>query len=297
MSIGMMKEGEIIGRGVKDPKLDARLRARLKSVETPETVAILGAGPSGLLAAHAVELTGKTAAIFSSSDGGPMPRPKRSEIGAATYLHAAIPDLTSAEPDDMIKFIKLGTGSGYALKVYGDRLHPSSWALFEEGSYPAWSLQAVYDELWDRFSDRIVPMDVGPEEADEFLDDFGMVISSIPAPTLCDGSHSFPSRTIWVTDEAISDCHHQGDPVIVYDGRAGALGDRYRSSLIFGKASTEYAREVPGSRQGIKVLPSQCDCRPEIVRVGRWGEWKPGVLTHHAFEKTWGLMFDAFEGS
>lgn len=290
-----MEEGDVMGRGVPpDRKMEATVRARLKS-RTPEMVAVLGSGPSGLLAAHAVALAGREPVLISApaQDGEVL----RSMIGPATYLHKPIPDLTSAEPDAMIRFIKKGTAGGYALKVYGDRKHPTSWSKFEEGEEPAWDLSPVYDELWRRYSSRIIPMSVGPDEASQFLDEFGAVVSTIPAEAICDAypEHSFPFRSVWITDQFTF--HDDRDPLMIYDGQVGGVGDRFRASRVFGKACTEYGREVPGARQGIKVMPTDCDCHPEIVRAGRWGEWKPGVLVHHAFEKVWGLMFDNFEGS
>lgn len=295
MSISVLKEGEVMGRGVPpSPELTARLLA-IRDRE-PETIAILGAGPAGLLAAHAVALAGRRPVVFSAP--GPEGEVTKSEIGAATYLHEPIPDLTTAEPDAMVRFVKVGSGAGYALKVYGDKGHPCSWPKFKEGQYPAWDLQSVYDDLWRLYSDIFVPADVNATLARDLIDTFPLVISSIPGRALCeDPTHMFPSRTVWVKDEAMSMCEMYGDPVIVYDGRVGAIGDRFRSSLIFGRASTEYARHVLGAREGIKVLATDCNCLSEIVRVGRWGEWKPGVLTHHAFKKTWDLMFDQFEGS
>jgi hypothetical protein len=294
MSISVMEEGAVMGRGVPvDRKLEATVRARLKG-RAPETVAVLGAGPSGLLAAHAVTLAGGQPVVISkpAPDGTPV----KSKIGPATYLHKAIPDLTGPEPDAMIRFIKKGTAAGYALKVYGNRYHPSSWDKFEEGEQPAWNLTPVYDELWRRYSETIIPMDVDSVMAAEFLDEFGAVVSSIPASSICeDPSHAFPFRTVWITDHFTF--HDDRDPLMVYDGQVGGPGGRFRSSRVFGKCSTEYASPVVGARQGIKVLPATCYCHPEIVRVGRWGEWKPGVLTHHAFEKVWALMFDNYAGT
>jgi hypothetical protein len=298
MSIAVMGEGDVMGRGVPpNRKMEATVRARLRNV-APDMVAVLGSGPSGLLAAHAVALAGKTPVVISAP--GPDGAPIRSEIGPATYLHRPIPDLTGPEPDGMIRFIKVGTAQGYAAKVYGNRDHSTSWEKFDEGEQPAWNLSPRYDELWRRYYDQIIPMAVGAEMVGEFLDEFGAVVSTIPGYAICehDGdTHSFPFRTVWTTDQFTF--HDDRDPIMVYDGHEEAPGSwgRFRSSRIFGKVSTEYANRVPGAQVGVKVLPTNCDCHPEVVRAGRWGEWKPGVLVHHAFEKVWGLMFDNFEGS
>lgn len=297
MSIAIMAEGETMGRGIPP---DPRLQSRLRSVpEESEIVAILGAGPAGLLAAHAVALAGRLPVIFSApnSEGRDLAelyKPMRSKIGAATYLHAPIPDLTTGKPDDQIRFEKIGTAAGYAKKVYGDRLHETSWDRFE-GSHPAWALQPVYDELWARYFEQITPINIDAPMVAEFVDSFPLVISTIPPSAYCqEKAHEFPSRPIWVIDRALESVPPQ---TILYDGRVGAVGDRYRSSRVFGHESTEFAQEVPGAHPGIKVQSTNCDCFPEVVRAGRWGEWKPGVLVHHAFQKVFNGMFDQFEGS
>lgn len=294
MSIAIMKKGDVMGRGASEGwKLDAAVRARLRTTGGYGTaVAILGAGPAGLLAAHAVALAGGKPAIFSKPDSGGVA--VKSEIGPATYLHKAIPDLTSAAPDAMLTFVKKGTGSGYALKVYGSRYHPCSWDKFEAGEAPAWALQPAYDDLWDRYGELIIPMEVDPETVRMLLDDFGAVVSTVPAPALCEADHAFPFRKVWISDHFTF--HDDRDPIMVYDGQVGGIGNRFRASRIFGKACTEYASPVPEAREGIKVLATNCDCHPEIVRAGRWGTWTPGVLVHHAFEKVWAMMFDNFEG-
>jgi hypothetical protein len=37
-------------------------------------------------------------------------------------------------------------------------------------------------------------------------------------------------------------------------------------------------------------LSNECDCHPEIIRMGRYGEWTKGVLVHHVFERVESLM-------
>jgi hypothetical protein len=310
MSISVMKEGELMGRGIKNRDLEARTRARAKAAAANGSpVVVLGAGPAGLLAAHAVALAGGDPVIFSAPDDAGAP--VKSELSGAIFLHEPIPDVTTAAPDGLIHFAKVGSREAYAWKVYGSRFAPCSWDKFDEGDRPAWALQPVYDDLWKRYSDKIVPLKLDHESVKELIENFPSIVSTIPAPALCkvreDGrkSHSFASRTIWITDVA-SDATHVmrdisrsqtgADSVIVYDGIAGAAYSRYRSSIIFGNESTEYADEYPGARTGMKVMrPTECSCHPEIVRAGRWGKWTPGVLVHHAFRDVWDRMFTDHE--
>lgn len=308
MSISVMKEGEVMGRGIKNPKLEARTRARAKAAAgNGAPVVILGAGPAGLLAAHAVVLAGGEPVIFSApgEDGTPV----KSELSGAIFLHEPIPDLTSANPDGLIRFVKVGTREGYALKVYGSRFAPCSWDRFDEGERVAWALQPVYEDLWDRYSGNIVPIRLDHELAQALVADFPSIVSTVPAPAICetkaDGNkrHSFASRPIWIADGvtaatlAMKDVM-KADNLIAYDGTHPQFTTRYRASIIFGHESTEFAGETPDARIGMKVMrPTECDCHPEIVRAGRWGEWKPGVLAHHAFQKVWEMMFSEYEGA
>lgn len=297
-----------MGRGIVNRDLEARTRARAKAVGSLDApVVVLGAGPAGLLAAHAVALAGGQPVIYSAP--GPDGEAARSEISGATFLHEPIPDLTSAAPDGAIHFVKVGTREGYAYKVYGSRFAPCSWDKFDEGQRPAWALQPVYEDLWERYSGNIVPMKLDGETLDEIIENFPSIVSTIPAHVLCerteDGKklHSFSSRPIWITNHVSSATHviketRKADNVIVYDGVPGAIGGRYRASVIFGHESTEFAEETPAAVIGMKILrPTECDCRSEIVRAGRWGSWTPGVLVHHAFKTVWERMFTDHEES
>lgn len=298
MSISVMQEGETMGRHGMSPGIQSRIGDRLSRAgsEAPEAVVVLGAGPAGLLAAHAAALAGRSPVIFTAPDPT-TGEPVKSEIGAATYLHSPIPDLTEPQPDAMVQFLKSGTASGYATKVYGDPRHPTSFDKFE-GEAPAWNLRPVYDALWERYADNIVPQLITAEGVRDLVDSFPMIISTIPANWLCVGDHSFPSRKTWTLDGARWDQGICGDPIIWYDGRVGSDHGRFRASRIFGHESTEFSQPVEGGREGVKVQQTNCDCWIDsIVRAGRWGEWRPGVLVDDAFKKVWGLMFDAFEGA
>lgn len=294
MSISTAKEGDVMGRGIPvTPEQRAAIEAARQ--RDPETVAILGAGPAGLLAAHAVALAGRQPVIFSRADRfGTI---QKSPIAGATYLHTAIPDLTSADPDGVIRFVKVGTREGYAFKLYGSRFAPCSWDKFSEGPHPAWALQPAYDDLWKRYHSCLIPADITADMVRDLVDTFPLVISTIPPQSYCENpAHTFPSRAIWITSRAGPLAGHYDDPVIVYDGRIGLPS--YRSSRIFGTESSEWTVQVPESFEGKKPQPTSCDCfAGEVMRAGRWGCWQPGILVHHAFEKVWKALFDQFEGA
>jgi hypothetical protein len=124
---------------------------------------------------------------------------------------------------------------------------------------------------------------------------FKLVISTVPLPAICSNpEHKFPGADIWIRNgKPTSEAADVGDPCVVYNG--SARDEHYRSSLLFGSASTEFAHAVPDALHGIKPLNTDCDCHPSIVRAGRFGEWKKGILVHDAFERAWEACWDALQ--
>jgi hypothetical protein len=275
-------------------------------------VLILGCGPAGLLAAYAVELLGGSPAIMS--------RPNKSELPGAQYLHEPIPGLTG-EPDGKLQTLRRGDAGGYAEKVYGNRFAPCSWTHHEGITTVrnAWDLRAVYDKLWAKYSPQVIPAEIDRELLDDVRRTFPLVISTVPATLLCAPEHrrilegiehhSFQFAKADIVDWAppeIEDntIHYSGDPVDLW----------YRSSRIFGHASTEFGRYAdvqtrlggyselkPDARvetfvpkTGIKVVGTTCDCFPEIKRAGRFGTWTKGYLTHHAFRDATNYYIETF---
>lgn len=241
-------------------------------------VAILGCGPSGLFAAHAVAgLLGHDVTIFSIRQKSVMP--------GAMYLHDPIPDLTPAEPEAMVRYIKVGSKEGYAEKVYGSPDAPCSWDGFPEGELPAWSMARAYEELWRRYEHRIIDQPINGGTADRLLRMHELVISTIPAPALCNGDHEF--RSVEVHIEPTWPFTTKHDNTVVYNGIPKSRW--YRASRLFGHEATESMAPVQGSQPGRKPLDTDCDCRPGIHRAGRFGRWKKGVLVHHAFKDAYEL--------
>lgn len=296
MSISTAAAGTVLDGNTRPPEPSPLIQAG----ETEASrVAVLGCGPAGLLAAHAVALAGHEPMIISEAA-------RKSEIPGAVYLHKPIPEVTTAVPDATVRFVKLGSREGYAKKVYGSRFAPCSWDKFDEGEYPAWSLAKAYNTLWDRYMHLIAEQTVGPADVEVLSEAFPLVVSTIPATALCaNPDHEFRSKTVWFQSgarpEVLNYSEEEGARecnVIIYDGRPGR--QHYRTSHLFGDGSTEYA-SLPALprpntvKSGFKPLGTDCDCFPEVLRAGRFGTWQAGVLSHHAFERVWHRMFDGLE--
>jgi hypothetical protein len=248
-----------------------------------KTIAILGSGPAGLMAAHAVGLCGRPLSLHS--------RLEKSVLGGAQYLHYPIPQLTGPNPERIITNRLYGTAEGYQAKVYGTdpNVVPSKVSAMDitDGeTVGVWSLDAAYDRLWDWFGDNINPADISPEWLDDNMGNFEMVISSVPAPALCrrPDHHRFQYQEVWI---------QPGAPSFIPEDEVHYNGDKspswYRASNIGGTAGgVEWSSigtkpPVEGLRSVRKPLRHNCDCWPDILRVGRYGTWTKGVLTHDAF--------------
>jgi hypothetical protein len=246
-------------------------------------VCVIGCGPAGLFAAEACRVLGAEYRILS-------PKPEPSIITGAQYLHRPIPSLTSPDPDGMIRFEKMGSRDGYAMKVYGNMAMPVSWDTFDEGVYPYWSLREVYARAWTLHDAVIFDQAVQPEDIAGLQTQYDLIINTAPLKALCLQGHDFTSQSVFIT--APQELYGKRENKIVYNGLR-AVG-WYRWSLINGISCYEFPKS-PNSQQ-IKTheikkpLANFCDCHPRMLRVGRYGEWKKGKLTHHAYEEAYNAV-------
>lgn len=249
-------------------------------------IAIIGCGPAGMLAAHAVVRAGHQPVVYSDN---PEPVP----VTGGVYLHESIPGVSGKKPDGEIDFRKVGSEAGYAAKVYGNVGARTSWRRFGQGKRPAWALEPVYKALWGLYGHAVHQLAVDHDRAAGLAAEYPLVLSSAPAPHLClhNGQmkpvHKFPERHVYYIDHAPKVVQNN---MMVYNGR---MSDPwFRSSRVFGVAVTEFPEWVPNARLGRKVLSTNCTCHPQIVRIGRWGLWRPGVLLHHAFGRAEDAMLE-----
>lgn len=239
-----------------------------------------------MLAAHAVRLHGFRPDILSI--------PRKSVLSGAIYLHEPIPYLTSDVKSDIIKYVKLGTEEGYAEKVYGRPEADTSWDLYD-GEFQAYSMKQAYDLLWIKYAHLIKDVDLARHSTPEVItQDYHLVISTIPALHICmyKDVHEFVKVDIWVSDLIPINLENN---TIAYNGD---LNDSwYRASRIFGVASTEFSFGAitaedfpPSASKGVKPIENTCTCNPRFHRVGRFGQWRKGVLAHEAFKDTMEIM-------
>lgn len=243
--------------------------------------AVLGCGPAGLFAAHALVEYGWEVDIFSVK--------RRSEMFGAQYLHAPIHGLK--ETGTVLKYELQGTVEEYRRKVYGDAPVGSVSPEQFKGFQQAWDIRAAYYDAWDRYHDRIQQCAIDNAVAGEIVKAaYNAVVSSIPAPSLCVAGHQFRSTSVW----AIGDAPERGVFAPVNPGADKVIcnGTKdvgwYRASRVFGYNTTEWPERskppISGVSLVLKPTGTNCDCLPDLVRVGRYGTWTKGVLSHEAYQ-------------
>jgi hypothetical protein len=262
-------------------------------------IAILGCGPAGLLAAEAVAATGNEPIILS--------RKVKSEIFGAQYLHREIPGITPVEPEFKISVIKNGTKEGYAYNTYGDPNAPVSWDAFQEGETVGWDMKKAYDKLWEKFESNIYNTTLHGHDLVHLSENYPIIYTTLPARMTCHrpNRHTFKAQEIWVQHGDGSHKLIRGvndNNILYYNGETPAgsgyytemIGPGwYRFSQLNGYQAWEFSHEPPTEAipdhhiisTGVKPLSNDCDCWPELRRIGRFGRWEKGILTHHAYEQ------------
>lgn len=258
-------------------------------------VHVLGAGPAGLLAAHAATTKGYQVKVFSKPDfSGQV---AKSELFGCQYLHSAIPGVTGAK-GEVVQYKLEGPVDGYRRKVYGDNwngpVSPDEYGPEEE--HYAWDLRTAYDLLFDVYCNLMRPIELSPASMNNLRQD-AYVLNTIPAPALCRDveNHKFVSQQVYAmgtTTPSVYDCI----PVQVPSMTVVCNGHRdtgwYRAASVFGYSTAEWPGGKRPPLHGIaavsKPLSTDCTCwlNERTLRVGRFGKWEKGVLVHTAYFDT-----------
>lgn len=249
-------------------------------------VAVLGCGPAGLVAAHAAFETGADVSIFSNK--------VKSKLYGAQYLHAPIPGV---EAGDSVKidYQLVGSIEQYRRKVYGDGYIGS----VSPGSLPpghaAWDIRYTYAQLWNMYHGAVEPTFIDQFWLGSHIREYDIIFSTIPGIYICEKPHAFHSRSIWAFGEAPDigrtidrEVYTLKEGMVICNGEYQPFW--YRASLIFGHATIEWpgnmSKPLHGAARVTKPLSTDCNCWPDVVRLGRYGKWKKGELVHEVYGET-----------
>jgi hypothetical protein len=272
-------------------------------------VVVLGAGPAGLLAAHAAHEQGHEVNVFSSPDEG-TGQAKKSELFGCQYLHAWIPGVDLPREGVRVRYQLTGSSAAYRAKVYGDNwngeVSPDEYG--PEQDHMAWDLRAAYEVLWERWASRITPIEISPRMAEHIARTKGqLVISTVPAPALCLDmeAHKFVSQSVWAMGSTVSTATiaHLMDPLPYRapDFTVQCNGEDaprwYRAATVYGYSTLEWPAGAKPPISGVasvsKPLSTNCTCHSGTgrwVRLGRFGQWRKGVLVHTAYSQARAIL-------
>lgn len=246
-------------------------------------VLVLGCGPAGLMAAHAAAIHGDDVIVFSKA--------RKSHMRGAQYLHRPIPLMTSADPFS-VSYVLRGSADAYRAKIYGpDYRGPVSPEDLTE-RHDAWDIRQTYDLLWNTYGGYVknVAFTHG-DDVQEILQwaNPDIAISTVPAKLICqDDSHAFSYEEIWSNDMEVV---NTPDNTVICNGEKAPAW--YRSARIQDHTTVEWpnwSRPPMAVHNVVKPLKTTCTCLPRLHRMGRYGKWEKGVLSHTAFEETARLL-------
>jgi hypothetical protein len=254
-------------------------------------VVVIGAGPSGLAAAHAA--IGMNASVVIMADKK-VKTPQRGPI----MLHRPIPGINTDQPQGYVRQIVIG-GSilDYRLKTYGDVNISINGDILDPG-FHTWPVPIAYDTMWQLYEKLIIEKTVYPGDVPALIDQADLVVNTAPMPSLCSEPRkhhfqSFPIALIFKTSYP-----NQPDNTVIYNAKPEF--NWVRSSSIFGERVTEY--NIESALLGVTVenpfpkidpdlvirkpLWTTCNCHPKMLRTGRFGKWHNETWIDHAYYET-----------
>lgn len=263
-------------------------------------VLVLGAGPAGLIAAHSAALHGADDIRILSKKG------RKSMMNGAQYLHQPIPEATNVANGFRVNYRLLGSPEDYRRKVYGPTWDGTVSPEDLEQSHFGWDIRDTYDFLWDCYAPYVIDFDATPNSLDMLLAtaNADILVNSVPAPLLCSQGHLFQSTKIWSTNYSMkSDLDNNQ---VLCNGIESPAW--YRASKIMGCENTEWPGHIKPPVtplwEVVKPLTTNCDCPDKIaanhgvklVKIGRYGRWTKGILSHEGFDDTMNAMKNFQEG-
>lgn len=259
-------------------------------------VAILGCGPTGLLAAHACATEGIEFAVFSKK--------RKSHLFGSQYLHEPIPGITPEwDKGTPVKYIVKGSPEEYRRKTHGKWWDGVAAPEEFESDHTAWDIRRAYDTLWQRYG-----RDVNDYSIPDSKYAASLVSTDLSLDVLYDLVISTVPRTIWkipgeefIFSEgwALGDAPEEGrfcpfttenDNEIVCNGTSEVSYTRL--SRVFGYTTIEWPHHaakppVTGVSKVVKPLqyrPSgQRNPTSEWLHVGRYGAWGKGIVVTDAW--------------
>jgi hypothetical protein len=256
-------------------------------------VTILGAGPSGMMAAHAAGQLGFEIDIIDRDPD----RDRKSngifflhddcELGlkSTTLEQRLIGPVKSTEQ----------ITQAYGKKVYGsDVAKLSVMNAIYDSAVLAYNAGEAMELLWDFYGSRLQIKTIqGIDDIKEFD---GLVISTIPAPVLFpELNFNFVDTTIEYWDaESLNVCFYninEHTPWYRYSSLFGQTVVEFGKDMFIPKSSTTFAESRQRKYTQVTKVTKVIDGDPlpnikNLFCVGRFGAWDKTQLTHTVYNKT-----------
>jgi hypothetical protein len=202
--------------------------------------------------------------------------------------------VTNRDDHITVDYLLRGTVSEYRRKVYGRNWDGTVSPEDLEETHEAWDIRETYDRLWTLYEDSIQHFDVDAQGVNLLMLDYALVVNTIPLNVLCAKGHQFRYTEVVAAGDApalgIDVGRHYRCPqdTVILNGEE--MPTWYRISNIFGHTTIEWPQGIkpPLGTASIVVKPTEtnCDCWPDMLKLGRYGSWSKGVLSHTAYDKT-----------
>lgn len=260
-------------------------------------VAILGCGPTGLIAAHACALRDVGYTIFSKR--------RKSFLFGSQYLHEPIPGIVEEPEGVWVKYINVGSPEEYRRKTHGKFWDGIAAPEDFETEHRAWNIREAYDRLWQKYGRYVENYEfksAHETECELELRNYDLVISTVPRTIWKIPGEEYVYSTGW----AIGDAPEHGlfvpydveDNRIICDGSDLALYNRL--SKVFGYTTVEWPAmaseedinaslppelEVSKLLKPLRYQPNPHTPNPtdDWLHVGRYGAWQKGVVVTDAW--------------
>ncbi len=247
-------------------------------------IAILGSGPSGLMAAWACLISGKDFVIYSKTSDKPT-------VSGFSYLHESC-----NLPLQKYKLNQIFFGSdsvcvhdlsvAYNKKVYNKEEISSSFIKqFSYGEFvDIYNLNEAIDIIWDLVCSKIKIRDISTKpELLNVSSCFDTCVSTIPFNIFCKEC-SFVTSSYILSHADNSDLNY-----CMYN--PFNTSKWYRKGKLFNTYFEEYANTA-GNIKKVLTVNSEVfkDFPKNILFCGRYGSWDKSVLTHDVYNTILGKI-------
>lgn len=247
------------------------------------TALVVGAGPSGLMAAWAAHNSGFRVTLFD-----PQGNPPDGRSAGVFYLHDRC-DLQIS----CTTLLTTGAGSAaeYARKVYGEHYNGPTSFPAQSRFDVVWDGMEAMERLWELFLPRLNLVRIPTYAALlRECNNWDRVINTAPLDQYMPRRDELPYQTIYVSTRKAEMPY--GPDRVFYDGTDS---DVYRYSSVFGREACEWrlgyvpdpATELWNVHCVKKVkpspIPSRMARRSNLLLTGRYGAWDKRMLTHSVY--------------